>query len=382
MGVIPFFDDHNSMNKQQDHLKILMTTDTLGPLWQYCLELASALPENTEIHLASMGDLPDERKMAEAEAISNLYIYPSSYKLEWQDDPWDEVEQASMWLLHLEQKLQPDLVHLNHCVFGELPWDRPALVVGHYCMLSRWEATDNQPFPDVQERYRERIRKGLQSVDYVVAPSATLLRRLEAHYGPLHETEIIHYGITDVYQESRSKSNQILLSTEGIHEYEGLHALVKGAADLPYPLIIMGEHQADMHEASVAFTGKLNSNQLNEYLSDSRIFVSASRYEVFGWTALQAASQGCILILSDIDVYHEIWQDSALYFDPVHPESLREVILSLLAQPELTASLGKKSVQRSRDFDLKKKAKGYYELYHKLIHTAKQEASNTNSNYV
>lgn len=364
------------MHKQKKHFKLLMTTDTLAKVWQHSLDLARALATyKLEINLASMGALPGKHQLAEVEAIPNIRLHQSSYKLEWQDNPWDEIEQASMWLLHLEQQLQPDLVHLHHYVFGELPWDQPVIVSGHDCLVSRWEATQSQALPAGWKHYQERVSKGLQAADCLVVPSGSLARQLETHYGTLPKTAIIPYGIAGVSGKGRANIEQILLT--GIGESDNLQSYAKIAADLPYPLTIIGEQPSGRRLPGLRFTAELSPSQLNDYLTHGSIFVSASRYEAFGWTALKAASRGCILVLSDLDAHHEIWQDAALYFDPAHPESLRQILLDLHARADLSESLSKKATERARAFDIHKQAKQFYELYQQHMYPTEQKKNDT-----
>ena len=101
------------------------------------------------------------------------------------DDPWDDVERAGDWLLGLARRARPDLVHLNGYAHAALPWRRPALVVGHSCVLSWWRAVRGEPAPPAWGRYREAVARGLAGRRLVVAPAAAMLAALARHYGPL-----------------------------------------------------------------------------------------------------------------------------------------------------------------------------------------------------
>src|SRR5829696_5221923 len=80
-------------------MRVLATADAVGGVWTYVLELADALePLGIELHAATMGAPPDERQRAEAarSALSDLHV--SSFALEWEDDPWRDVDAAGDWL--------------------------------------------------------------------------------------------------------------------------------------------------------------------------------------------------------------------------------------------------------------------------------------------
>src|SRR4051812_34408688 len=121
--------------------RLLMTADTIGGVWTYALELTRALHSyGVEVSLATMGRPLSVEQRQDANAIENLQIYESSFRLEWMDDPWNDVAEAGQWLLSLEDQIQPELIHLNNYVHASLHWNAPVLVAGHSCVFSWWNA--------------------------------------------------------------------------------------------------------------------------------------------------------------------------------------------------------------------------------------------------
>src|SRR5690242_16489765 len=126
------------MDKPQ---RILMTADTVGGVWTYALELTRALqPHGVDVQLALMGPPLTNAQRAEAAEIPNLSLFKSNYKLEWMPGCWSDVKRAGDWLLHLANRLSPDVIHLNGYAHASLPWQSPTLVVGHSCVFSWWQA--------------------------------------------------------------------------------------------------------------------------------------------------------------------------------------------------------------------------------------------------
>ena len=71
-------------------MKLLLTTDTVGGIWTYTVELARALRPG----LKRAGDNghtcgPDQR--TQVKALDNVRVYESEYRLEWMQDPWEDV---------------------------------------------------------------------------------------------------------------------------------------------------------------------------------------------------------------------------------------------------------------------------------------------------
>ena len=107
-------------------MNVLMTADTVGGVWTYCVELAHALaPYDVVVHLATMGRPPSAAQRAESGVFAG--VHESTYSLEWQDDPWAGVDAAGEWLLSMAADLRPDVVHLDGYAHGVLPWRAPVV---------------------------------------------------------------------------------------------------------------------------------------------------------------------------------------------------------------------------------------------------------------
>src|SRR6185369_14044644 len=121
--------------------KVLMTADAAGEVWTYSLELARGLGERgVEVALATLGGPLNDLQRNQSERIPGLRVFEACYKPEW--------------LLNLEGRICPDVIHLNDSAHAALPWAAPAVVVGHSCVLSRWQAVRQEPSPEDLERVR------------------------------------------------------------------------------------------------------------------------------------------------------------------------------------------------------------------------------------
>jgi hypothetical protein len=116
---------------------VMMTADAVGGVWTYALDLASSLAElGVRTTLATMGEPLRASQRAQAARIPGLKLIESELKLEWMEHPWAEVATAGDWLLGLEERECPDVVHLNGYALAALDWHAPRLVVAHSCVLS------------------------------------------------------------------------------------------------------------------------------------------------------------------------------------------------------------------------------------------------------
>ncbi|MFZ0091975.1 MAG: glycosyltransferase family 4 protein, partial [Solirubrobacteraceae bacterium] len=198
-------------------MRVLMTTDTLGGVFTYSMQLIRALrDEDVEVVLATFGRRMsvDQRRRAIAAGATDLD--DTGLALEWMPDPWDELSEAEHRLLALERRERPDLVHLNAFAHGGAPFAAPVLVVGHSCVWSWWEAVHGETPPAPWDRYRALVREGLSGADAVVAPSQTMLGSLQRWYGPLPARSVaIHNGIGHGAPAAAAVAKQPLVLSAG-----------------------------------------------------------------------------------------------------------------------------------------------------------------------
>ena len=226
-------------------MKILMTADTVGGVWTYCLELTRALKaHDVEVILATMGRLPTADQLRAAAALPNLSLEQSACKLEWMKDPWQDVDEAGRWLLELQRRENPDIIHLNGYSHGALPWQAPTLVVGHSCLISWWKAVKGEPAPETEfAEYRRRVHAGLHAAQLVATPTCAMLRALCDNYGTLPDAAVVANGRNNVEFWSATKTQFYFSAGRLWDEAKNLDVLRRIEGRLPWPLHVAGEMQ-------------------------------------------------------------------------------------------------------------------------------------------
>jgi glycogen(starch) synthase len=347
--------------------RVLMTADTVGGVWTYALELARALGEmDVEVALATMGAALSEEQRAEARTLPRLQIFESEFRLEWMEDPWDDVDRAGEWLLDLEHDLQPDVVHLNSFAHGSLPFQAPKLVVGHSCVLSWWRAVLGGPAPREWNCYRERVRQGLRAAGMVAAPSNFMLSALEEDYGPLPARVMIPNARDPARFVPGQKENLVLTAGRLWDEAKNVAALERVAPELRWPVYAVG--QADSlprtsQANSLRHLGRLSSQCVSNWMARAAIYALPARYEPFGLSALEAGLAGCALVLGDIPSLCEIWGDAAFYVPPEDTEALKGALELLIEDESLRAELGARARKRALTFSPDRMARQYRAAY-------------------
>jgi len=106
--------------------RVLMTTDAVGGVWRYAIDLGRALLlRGVRTTIAVMGPVPSARQLQEV-SRAGLDIAVRPCRLEWMPDPWDDVQHAGTWLLALERSIRPDIVHLNGYVHARCHGRHPS----------------------------------------------------------------------------------------------------------------------------------------------------------------------------------------------------------------------------------------------------------------
>lgn len=313
---------------------ILMTADTVGGVWTYVVELATALAwQGCQVHVATMGAPLRRHQRAQLAGVSSVTLHESAWRLEWMPQPWDDVERAGAWLLELEQRVQPDVIHLNQYAFGALPFRAPTLLVAHSCVLSWWQAVHGTEAPAEWDTYRTRVAAGLHAASLVAAPTLAMLRTLEPNYGVPPEGEVLPNGRDVRRFQPAAKQPFVFAAGRFWDEAKNLAALDAVAADLPWPVRVAGScvHPAGRiwQPQHVQALGELPSHEVALHMACASIYALPARYEPFGLSVLEAALSGCALVLGDIPSLREVWGDTALFVPPTDTVALRAAITRL-----------------------------------------------------
>lgn len=359
-------------------MKLLMTADTVGGVWTYALELSRALTAaGSEVLLAALGGPASPAQRAEAAAVERLTLVEGDFRLEWMDDPWEDVRRAGEWLLQWEREFRPDVIHLNDYAHGALPWRAPVLVVGHSCVLSWWEAVKGVPAPEPWDRYRREVKLGLAGADLVAAPTRAMLKALERHYGPFAHTKVLPNGRDPEQFRPERKEPFILSAGRMWDEAKNLAVLDQAAAGLPWPVEVAGDCRhpmgGEVAPRHVRCLGRLSTAELRGCFGRASIYALPARYEPFGLSILEAAFSGCALVLGDIPSLREVWEDAACWVRPDDPEGLRTTLQTLIDSPAERKALAERARVRAFEFTPQRMAAAYGAAYRWLIETAGAE---------
>ena len=338
-------------------MHVLITSDTVGGVWTYTQELVIGLSiRGHRVTLVSFGRLPTADQTAWMRHLDRVDYRPTEYRLEWMEIAERDIEESRRYLELLVREVNPDVLHLSQYCYGDIDVDAPRIVVAHSDVVSWWVAVHGRE-PDEtpwMRHYREHVLKGLRAADMVVAPSQWMLDALSRHYVQPQHGAVIYNGRDPELFSPGDAKQEFALSVGRLWD-EGKHVSLLFDCKQPITTYIVGWQQEPGREKkevpicpdSVKLLGPKPQSQLRDLYGLASIYVATSRYEPFGLSPLEAALSQCALVMNDIPVFHELWDESAVYFRKDDAADLARVIAHLKQDPDLRKTFGRKAFQRA-----------------------------------
>lgn len=349
-----------------------MTTDAAGGIWTFTLELVRSLSaRGWDVWLATLGSVPSALQQRDAESIRGVRLFPSAYKLEWMADPWEDIAAASRWLLDLERRCAPDAIHLNSYCHATLPWNAPVVLTAHWCVTSWWQAARMEEAPASWDRYRAYVKEALLAADIVTAPSRAMADTLTQNYDVARgRIQVVPHGLSGEDLPPRSKAGLMFTVGQPWDEGKNVRELACIAKDLPWPVCVAGPER-DSAGTRFAFPdcvmlGPLPPRELAEWYARAAVFVLPARYAPFGYSVLEAAHSGCVLVLGDIPSLRELWQGAAIFVPSDDTAVLRYTLRELTGQPRWRELMALRARTRAQMFTPRRMAEHYIALYDRV----------------
>ena len=148
--------------------------------------------------------------------------------------------------------------------------------------------------------------------------------------------------------------------------------VVVGKADSHYPEIRYKALDIK-HSDRLVFTGTVDDWELRALYKGAYAFVSASLHEGFGLPGVEALGFGLPLLVSNTPVFNEIYDNAAIYFNPLDPEDIGEKMNLLVRDGQFYEQLSGKSFGRLQLFDWNKAARETLDVYQTVSLSGKTE---------
>jgi glycosyltransferase involved in cell wall biosynthesis len=336
--------------------RLLLTTDAVGGVWTYSLDLARSLSEAEDmvVLLAVLGPSPRTEQLTQAAAVPGLQIILTDLPLDWTAAEEREVRDAAAALATLAAEGEADLVQLHTPALALASFPAPVVSVVHSCVATWWEAVRGGPLPQDLAWRAALVREGLGRSDLVVAPTRAFAKALQSAYDLPGMPRVVHNGRRHGCAVEAAPIDAAVTAGRLWDEGKNLAAFDAAAGLSSAPFLAAGPLNGPGGEARPLVhaegLGTLASEDLAALLAGRPIFVSAATYEPFGLAVLEAAQAGCALVLADRPGFRELWDEAALFVDPADPSAIAAAVDRLIAAPSARKALGAAARRRSAEF--------------------------------
>jgi len=355
-------------------MRVLLTADAVGGVWQYATDLARALAErDIETIIAVLEPSPSDDQRSTARAIGCTQLIEIAHPLDWLCDGPEPILKAGALIGEIAQDEHADIVQLNMPSLGAAaPPPLPVVAMTHGCVPTWWqESRPGEPLPEPLAWHHVLTGEGLQAADEVVSPSAAYARAVARHYGLQRTPAVVHNGrLFD--PPGHGLVRECVFTAGRLWDHAKNAALLdRIAARLGVPFLaagpIAGPHgeRADLRHLNLL--GTLDASGMAQQLANRPVFVSAARFEPFGLAVLEAAAAGCALILSDIPVFRELWDGAAIFVQGEDEAAWARCIEAVIGDPRARALLGDAARERASRYTAGAMADHMLRLYVRTI---------------
>jgi glycosyltransferase involved in cell wall biosynthesis len=354
-------------------LRILVTTDSAGDLWQYSLDLARGLSRlGHETVLALTGPAAKTEQIRAATSIPGLRLVDSGLGLDRLAGEEASLARAAEAIADLAVETDVDIIQLNTPALAALAdFGRPVVAVLHSCVASWWEAVQGTPLPADLAWRTDLIARGLRAAGAVVTPTAAFGVLAKRHYGLEDAPRTVHHGRSPLAVPNGLPHDFVFTAGRLWDEGKNFGMLDAAAGRIGVPVRaagpVAGPNGAQVLFDNIHCLGTLGEEELGRWLSARPVFVSAALHEPSGLAVLEAASAGCALVLSDIPAFRELWDEVAIFVDPRDEVGFARAIGDLVGDDFERAVLGRAARERAGRYTPDAMAAQMANLYRGLL---------------
>jgi glycogen(starch) synthase len=355
------------------NLKLLMTTDVSGEVWDYTHALCKTLSASgaAKILVLACGGMPSKEQREQLQN-SNYDIVFLEYSFNWRngfDIFQQNINKIETIVNNSIQEFSPDLIHWNNS-FCTLKNDLPQIHAVHEDVLG--QIYSQKKHGGISEsdykKYRDIIISSLDMSGVIVATSRFLADEILKKYEINKKIKIIYNGIS--FESNSEFANEPFLITKlsAQNSYHNLIFLIKTAQKMPenIKIFVLGEKPAGNFKKpkNIEFLSGLSGEELKEFYKKSSIYLALSSWDVYSRTQIEAAYSNCAIVANDVPIFRDLWGDCACIFDRNNVNSLIKNINNLIENSRLLNLTAKNCQAKALSvFNSKRMCYEYANLY-------------------
>jgi glycogen(starch) synthase len=343
--------------------RVLLSTDAVGGVWPYTVELARAFARRrVEVEIAVLGPSVSAEQRNLIASLHGVRLHETGLPLDWTAEAPSALDIASNTLAALAQRLDVHIVQLHTpALVAQSLWHAPVLAVIHSCVGTWWNAVHGGAVPQDFLWRMAAIRAGLQAADCVVAPTRAFAETVRGIYGLHREIDVVYNGrapaglaVTDAARrEGVLTAGRLWDEGKGIATLDGAAAMMD-AIPVKAAGAVQGPHGAEVRLQRIQALGTLDERRMAQAMVEARIFASPALYEPFGLAVLEAAQAGLPLVLADSPTFRELWEGAAIFLPPRNAAIWAGTLSAMHEQPEACHRWGMKARARATTYSVER----------------------------
>lgn len=254
--------------------------------------------------------------------------------------------QEQLLLSPLLKKIQPDIVHFPHFNVP-FSFNKKYIVTVHDIIMQK-QGRDASTL-SVPLYYMKRFPfkyiayHAVNQAEMIICPSKTVKKELQDFYNISEEKISVVYEGVDTHirqvKSSKNKYDRYFLYIGNAYPHKNLRFLIKCIEQLnkenekKVKLLIRTDEndfrkklenyvKQNKSDKYIKFLDFVSDEELADLYQNSIAYVFPSFSEGFGLPGLEAIQNNTVLLASDIPVFKEVYENSAIYFDPKDSKDL------------------------------------------------------------
>lgn len=317
--------------------------------------------------------------------------------LRFKNEKWRIVDTDIHWHSFREQLefpkiIEKERVDLVHFPYFSVPifYNKPFVVTIHDLIINSFPTgkASTLPLPYYYCKlmaYKYVVKHAIKNSQKIIAVSQTTKKEILGHYKVSPAKIAVTYeGIDEGFKNYdfgyKNKKENYFLYVGNAYPHKNLQRMLDAFAShklqiTNYKLLLVGRKDYFYKKLEqkvndlglsdlVELRGFVTDKELYELYRNAKATIIPSLMEGFSLPGLEAMSNGCLVIASDIPIHKEIFKDAALYFDPYQAKSLTDVLYAVLNNKNsVYGGILHKGKKRVEEFSWKKTARHTLMIY-------------------
>lgn len=275
----------------------------------------------------------------------NVFFSPAHYSPFFLASPLVVTIHDMAYEYYPKEFLQKDLYKLNH-------WTKQSInKSAHIITVSQSTKDDVLKFCSVSKNHISVVYNGFEKI---TSRQTDVLKRLKLK----KDKYVLFVGTL----QPRKNVDFLIRSFHQFAKEKDLYLVIVGKKGWLYEKIIEAGQKNKFVKDHVVFTGFLDDSDVTTLYQNALCFVLPSLYEGFGVPIIEAMSNGCPVITSNLSSLPEIGKDACLYIDPTNVNELVDALEKIFSNSLLRKELIQKGLVNVSRFSWEKSAAQTFDI--------------------